>query len=284
MRPRRRYNNTFRGGQAAMRISTFASGSSGNCTLLSYAGTHILIDAGISMKRISASLSLLDLEPKDVSGVLITHEHSDHVCGLATMTKKHHIPIFAPRAAAGYIRRSIAGVDDCLEVITPGVRLCIGDMEITAFSTPHDAPDSVGFTVTADVRFGFCTDLGHITDEVLRALEGVDAAIIEANHDVDMLKAGRYPYFLKKRILSDNGHLSNECCGTLASSLVKSGTQALVLGHLSRENNRPEVAGTTVRGALAMSGVTESDAVRVFTAPPSELRCLTVERNGICWD
>ena len=259
-----------------MHITTLASGSSGNCTLVSAGGTHILVDAGISMKRIGGGLAALGLRPGDLGGVLVTHEHTDHVCGLATMTKQHRIPIYAPRTVANYLRRTIAGVEDYLHIITPGEPFGIGDAVLRAFPTPHDAPESVGYRMDADIRFGFCTDLGHVTDEVLAALEGVDAAVIEANHDEEMLRYGSYPYFLKRRILSDSGHLSNASAGRLAVQLARSGASRLILAHLSRENNLPDLALQAVTGALAEAGF--SPAVSV--APAASAQTVTVTRGS----
>lgn len=259
-----------------MHITTLASGSSGNCTLVSAGGTHILVDAGISMKRIGAGLQAMGLRPADINGVLVTHEHTDHVCGLATMTKYHKIPIYAPRTVANYLRRTIAGVEDYLHTVTPGEPFGVGAAELLAFHTPHDAPESVGYRIDADIRFGLCTDLGHVTDEVLDALTGVDAAVIESNHDEEMLRYGTYPYYLKRRILSDNGHLSNERAGQLAVHLAQGGAGQLILGHLSRENNLPALALQTVTAALSGAGL----APAVSVAPAAERLTVTLEKGA----
>jgi phosphoribosyl 1,2-cyclic phosphodiesterase len=260
-----------------MHITTLASGSSGNCTLVSADGTHILVDAGISMKRIAAGLGTRGLRPCDIDGVVVTHEHADHVCGLATMTKYHKIPIYAPRTVANYLRRTIAGVDDYLTAIVPGEPFGVGGARLRAFRTPHDAPESVGYRIEADISFGLCTDLGHVTDEVLDALVGVDAAVIESNHDEEMLRYGPYPYYLKRRILSDNGHLSNENAGQLAVQLAQGGAAHLVLGHLSKENNAPALALQTVSAALAAAGLTPV----VSVAPAAELMTATVTKGAV---
>lgn len=233
-----------------MRIVTFASGSSGNCALISERGTHLLIDAGISMRRISCCLKDFGITPGQLSGVLITHEHSDHICGLGTMLKKYDMPLYAPRAAAEYLKWNVAGAADVLRVIVPGETVEVGNVSVTPFRTMHDTPESVGYRIEGDSAVGFCTDLGCVTDEVRTALTGVDAAVIEANHDEDMLRYGPYPAQLKRRILSDHGHLSNECSGGLAVFLAEHGTKYIVLGHLSRENNTPLKAHSTVAEAL----------------------------------
>ena len=252
-----------------MRVVTFASGSGGNCTLVGSGGTFILLDAGISMRRIRASLAQQGLTPEAVSAVFITHTHSDHTAGLRTWAKQCAVPIYASAQTAAVLRREMPELTIRLRETGIGESVQTGALEIVAFPTMHDTPGSVGYTVRAGAtRFGMCTDLGCVTDEVFDALCGVRAAVLEANHDVEMLRNGPYPYPLKRRILSDRGHLSNEACGALAASLARSGTEQIVLGHISRENNRPELALETVR-ACAGAGV------ELRAAPPDG--CLTME-------
>lgn len=259
-----------------MRLVTFASGSTGNCALIS-AGGHILIDAGISLRRIRANLSLSGLTPEDVSGVLITHEHSDHISGLAMLVKYHKIPVYAPAAVAGFLRGSIPGIDACLNEIVPGEAFSLGGMNIRAFPTPHDARQSVGYRIESGAVFGFATDMGHVTEEVVSGLLGADAAVIEANHDADMLLGGPYPAYLKQRVLSGRGHLSNEDSAALALRLAESGTRTIILGHLSRENNTPALALRTVRQAL---GVREAV---VCAAPADERLTVDIEERQPCF-
>jgi phosphoribosyl 1,2-cyclic phosphodiesterase len=261
-----------------MQIISFASGSTGNCTLVSTGNTHILIDVGISMRRIKTSLSGIGLDMRELSGILITHEHTDHVSGLAMMTKYYNIPVYAPRTVANHLRWSIAGVDECIREIKVGEPFSICKADVRAFATPHDTPESVGYRIEADVSFGFCTDLGHVTDEVLCGLCGVDAVVIEANHDVEMLRCGQYPYYLKRRILSDNGHLSNDSSGELAVHIAKSGARQIMLGHLSRENNRPELARTAVADALAAAGFKAGIDLTLEVAAPCDTCMLSIQR------
>jgi len=263
-----------------MQVTTFASGSSGNCTLLQCGGTNILIDAGISMKRIKLCLAERGLLPSDISGVFITHEHTDHIKGLKTMTKQFSLPIFAPRTVANHICWSVPGADEVTQIINPGECLDLSGMSVSSFSTPHDTPQSVGYRFEGDISFGFCTDLGHISDEVYCALEGVQAAVLESNHDVDMLKAGAYPLFLKRRILSENGHLSNDTCARLAVNLAKSGLETLILAHISDENNTPGKAIRTVSATL------ESECPDclpvVYVAPKTDILSVKAERGVRC--
>ena len=265
-----------------MQIYTIASGSGGNCTLVKDGDTALLIDAGISTKRIVTALRELDMFPEQLNGILITHEHGDHVCGLNTFIKHYDIPIFAPRTVANHLSWSIAGVDDYLTVLLPGQDYDIKGLTVLPFHTPHDTPESVGYRLTGSNSFGFCTDFGHVTDEILESLRGVDAAVIEANHDIEMLKNGPYPFPLKRRILSDNGHLSNDSCGLLAKELYRHGTRKLVLGHLSRENNLPAIARKCVLGVLSAEGIDTENELVLEIAPENAILKLSVKDEAIC--
>ena len=255
-----------------MRIITFASGSKGNCTLVSCAGHHFLIDCGISMRRIKSSLAAIGLKIEDISAIFITHEHSDHICGLSMLTKYYNIPICAPRTVAKHLRYSIAGVEDCLRVFPTEGKCDFGGVLVSAFHTSHDTEESVGYRFESECVFALATDTGVVTDEMLSGLLGADAVVLESNHDVDMLMSGSYPYTLKRRILSDHGHLSNEACGELAAYLADWGTKYIILGHLSRENNSPARAFHTVKNAL------NGREVLLLVAPESEP--LTLELGG----
>lgn len=233
-----------------MKVSIFASGSGGNCMLLSNGEANILIDAGISMRRIKTALNGEGLDFNDLSGVLITHEHSDHISGLKMLTKHHALPVYAPHTIANRLRGMLPELEPCLHIIGVGQPFSLGGFKVTAFHTPHDTDESVGYRVEGGGCFAMATDMGHVTEEVLEALTGADTVLIEANHDVDMLSYGPYPVYLKRRILSNRGHLSNENCGKLARYLCQHGTRQIILGHLSKENNRPDIALATVRAEL----------------------------------
>ena len=248
-----------------MRIVTFASGSTGNCCLVSDGGVNVLIDAGISARRIVQGLGVLGLAPQDVCGVLITHEHSDHISGLPVLVKRTGMRIFAPSELGEVLKRVKPELSESIDYIPTDGGLCVGDVRITAFPTPHDASASFGYRIEGSEVFAFATDTGHISDELLEGLQGADTVVIEANHDKVMLKNGPYPPFLKQRVLSKHGHLSNDDCAKLACLLADSGTRQIILGHLSQQNNTPEAAETAVSEALSGRNV------KIYTAPANKL-------------
>ena len=232
-----------------MTFVSFASGSSGNCYLLTEGRAAVLLDTGISLRRIKTGLARRALTPDDLSAVLITHEHSDHVAGLPMLLKYYkNVKVYAPQTVAHALERAAAGLEGRIVPIPVGESVALKNFTLTAFPTMHDTPESVGYVLTGkDARFGVCTDTGCVTAEML-----------------DALAYGPYPVYLKRRILSDRGHLSNEACAQLACDLAKTGVRSLVLGHLSRENNRPGLAERAVREALDGEGFS---AVTLRVAP-----------------
>ncbi len=253
-----------------MEVRVFASGSSGNCLLVSDGGTHILIDAGISMRRIQTSLARCSLAWQDLTGVLITHEHSDHISGLPMLLKYHPMPVCAPHTVASRLLGQLPQAADLLRIIPVGEAFPLGEMTVMAFHTPHDTDESVGYRLAGSAVYAHATDTGSVTEELLRGLSGADTVLIEANHDERMLRDGPYPFYLKKRILSARGHLSNGDCALLARTLAEQGTRRIILGHLSRTNNRPELALSAVRAAL------EGTSAELYCAGPDGLECVTV--------
>ena len=255
-------------------IHTIASGSSGNAALVSRGGTHILLDAGVSARRVSAALAELGLSPQDLSAICITHSHSDHISGLATMVKRWDVPIYATAPCGRQLSCRIAGLEAKLRSIGPGDSFPLGEITATAFPTSHDAPGSCGFRFDG---VGVLTDSGYVTEEARETLSGVSLLLLEANHDIDLLRSGPYPYYLKERILSDQGHLSNESAAVFAAEMARRGTGEFVLAHLSAENNTPERALSAVRRALADAGFD----LPLETAPRSGLsRCFGREGAG----
>ncbi len=251
-----------------LEFCTFASGSGGNSALVSCGRTHILIDAGISMRRITSALREMGLTPSDLSAVLITHEHVDHVSGLSTMTRYYRVPVYASGKTAAALLESHPSLGGVLNAFEAGACFEIGGAAIHSFRTPHDTPESVGYRIHDGERtFAVLTDLGYVPDSVYEAVKGSDAVILEANHDVGMLESGPYPAFLKKRILGDRGHLSNEVSGYLARRLIESGTRHIVLAHLSKENNLPQLAYSTVSRLISSSGAVMGSDCALTVAP-----------------
>lgn len=207
------------------------------------------------MRRIVTALARTGLTMDDIGGVLITHEHSDHISGLKMLFKHHYIKVFAPRTVAFHLRGILPEIEDHLHIIPIGEDFRLGGLCIRAFHTSHDTDESVGYRVSAGSEvFAIATDMGCVTEEVYSGLRGANAVLIESNHDEEMLRYGPYPVYLKRRVLSDRGHLSNPCCASLAARLAAEGTGKIILGHLSRTNNDPGRAMRESAAALAGLG------------------------------
>ena len=221
------------------RIYPLFSSSKGNAVFLGTAAGGILIDAGVSLRRLKTAMSRCGLPPEAIRAVFITHDHSDHIAGLPMLTKQLAVPVYAQHITGQHLLEKccIAEGGECFE-ITGTVSIC--DMEITPFDTPHDTDQSCGYRITMpDGRIcAVCTDLGCVTDTVAQGVTGCDLVLLEANYDEQMLRTGPYPDYLKARIASDRGHLSNAASGAFARRLIESGTTRLLLGHLSQENKR----------------------------------------------
>ncbi len=261
-------------------VHTLASGSTGNALLLSCGESHILLDAGISCRRVTAALRELGLEPGSLSAILITHTHADHISGLQTLLKRCGAPLFATERAGRELAWRLPDAEARLEVLDFGAPRSIGDVVVTAVPTSHDAPGSCGFRLdTADGAVGVLTDTGYVTDEAADALLGVDLAVLEANHDIETLRSGPYPYYLKQRILGPQGHLSNVDAARFAAALAESGASEIVLANLSRENNTPAMAQTAVEQALSAAGVSPLLSVAPRDCPgPAHVVC----RRSVC--
>ncbi len=232
---------------SSIRIVSLYSGSKGNSFLVGSRKGYILIDAGKTAKKLCAALSDAGVSPDEIRAVFITHEHSDHISALDAYLKKHPVPVHALEGCVPKLSESEA-VAQCLCSHPPLYSETVCGMTVTAFPTPHDSRASTGYRVEIpnDVgglfRLGYATDIGHVSKEVEQALTGCDAVILESNHNTEMLASGPYPYYLKQRIASRRGHLSNPDCAALAARLCMSGTRALMLAHLSQENNTPDLA------------------------------------------
>ena len=234
-----------------MRMCSIASGSSGNCIYVGSDNHHILIDAGISGKRVEAGLRELELSGKDIDGILLTHEHSDHIKGLGVLARKHGVPLYATPGTAGAVKAmsGLGRIDDSLFVeIHADQDFQIGDLKVSPFHISHDAAEPVAYRIACgEKKMAVATDLGVYTDYTVEHLKGLDVLLLEANHDIHMLQVGAYPYYLKQRISGDLGHLSNETAGKLLCEVLHDDLKAIVLGHLSKENNYAELAYETVK-------------------------------------
>ena len=233
-----------------MRAVALASGSTGNSTLLQWEGGSLLIDAGISARRVRTMLRAEGTELSDLAAILITHDHSDHISGLQVLLRQCACPVYAMPGTANMLRAILRGHESRFHD-APSGGFWLRDALITPIPTMHDASESCGWRVqTPEGTFGLCTDLGVVTEDVVEGLCGADLALIESNHDVNMLLHGPYPPYLKRRIRSEFGHLSNEDAAELAVTLCANGTKSLILGHISRHNNTPAMALETVSAAL----------------------------------
>ncbi|MDR0964815.1 MAG: MBL fold metallo-hydrolase [Clostridium sp.] len=243
-----------------MRLCSIASGSSGNCIYVGSQTAHVLVDAGISGQRTQEALTRLDLSVADIDAIFITHEHSDHVQGLSILEKKRAIPIYATEGTIATIQKTKTGMsmDPSLFVaLRPDEKISIKDLQIHPMKISHDAADPVAYRISyGKTKIGICTDLGAYDDYTVESLRGMDALLLEANHDMVMLQRGSYPYRLKQRILGERGHLSNEACGRLLCRLLHDGLRHILLGHLSQENNLPSLAYEAVRLELTLSNST----------------------------
>lgn len=244
-------------------IASLASGSSGNCYVVKTENTCILVDAGISGKQIFERLATLGIDGLP-SAVLVTHEHSDHISGLAAMLKKK-IPVYTSEGTLEALKEKglIADDRECAAMsFKTGEAFCIGDLNVSSFRLSHDAADPCGYSFSADdARVTILTDTGYVTDESFSYMQRSDLLVLESNHDVSMLRIGRYPWFLKQRILSDKGHLSNDAAAEALAKLLKADSlfgrdtkRTVLLAHLSKENNFPQMAMATLSNVLESEG------------------------------
>ena len=251
-----------------LRFAPLFSGSSGNAIYVGCDGAHILVDAVVSGARVLSALNGVGVAPGALDGILVTHEHADHIQGVGVLSRKLDVPVFATAGTWAAMEGKIGAIapkNQC--VIEPEIGFFLGPVEITGFSTPHDAAESVGYLFELDAaRFALATDLGCVRDGWMKYVAGADAVLLESNYDPDMLQAGPYPYDLKKRILSRRGHLSNDDAAAAAVKLAEAGAKQIVLGHLSKENNFPELAMRCSELALNAAGIVPGEDVDLRVA------------------
>ena len=261
-----------------LRFQSFGSGSSGNCYFIGNASIGLLIDAGIGVRSIRKCLRNLGLDFENLWGVFVTHDHADHIKAVGPMGEKHRVPIYTTRSVHEGIQRSYCVTEKLYtskKYIEKNETVVVGDFKVTAFPVSHDATDNVGYTVEyKEQRFTFATDLGYIGKEVAAHLALADFIVLEANYDVQMLEQGSYPIHLKRRIAADTGHLSNDQAGLYLAENYNGKLQHVFLCHLSRENNLPNIAYTTIQNYLENKQVVVGKDVQLITLDrltPSEI-------------
>jgi len=259
----------------AVSVTVLASGSKGNCTLVSSSGTRLLIDAGLSCRELLRRLLLGGQDPRSIDAVLITHEHADHVAGLRVLARRLKIPVYMSAPTYQEYQRFVRDAAgrrvniERREVFSAGRMFRIGDIEVTPFTIPHDAVDPVGFTLQSDgVKIGICTDLGYMPASVRNHLRGCQVLMIESNHDLELLRGGPYPWSVKQRVMSRVGHLSNDALADFLTSDYDGGAEFLILAHLSEQNNHPEIARMSAERALG--GQRDLLRNRLMLAPQHE--------------
>lgn len=235
-----------------MKVAAIASGSSGNCVYVAHKDTHLLVDAGISGKRIEDALLSFQTAPEALSGILITHEHVDHIQGIGVLARRYGVPLYGTAETLVGLMKGRTNIgripEELLHEIKPGETIWFPNLTATAHSVSHDAANPVCYTFAADgIRAAMVTDLGTYSEEIYEAIRNVQILYLEANHDVNMLMVGTYPYLLKQRILGERGHLSNDTAAELLCRALHKDLQCVMLAHLSKENNMPELAYETVR-------------------------------------
>jgi phosphoribosyl 1,2-cyclic phosphodiesterase len=254
----------------SVRICVLGSGSSGNSTFVATERTRLLVDAGLSYREIKRRLRKVGEDPSHLDAVLITHEHSDHVAGLPVMARKIRSPFFVTRLTQG--RLEWGETTPRVEIFQAGQRISIGDIEIDSFTVPHDAIDPVAFCFRAEgLKIGVVTDLGYMPESVKHQIHGCHLLVLESNHDLEMLRVGPYPWFVKQRVMSRVGHLSNHAVSHFLSAEFDRSSQILVLAHLSEHNNHPEIARAAAAGALRTAGAGETRLVLAEQRQPTEV-------------
>ncbi len=251
-------------------LCTIASGSSGNCIYIGTDKHKILVDAGISGKRITAGLEQIGVQPDEIQGVFITHEHSDHIKGAGIISRKYNWPIYATKATWDVMleENKIGKIlPHNIKIVDSGKGMNFSGLEIMPYSIYHDAADPVGYTFSYEKKkMSIATDLGHVDQKIINALKDSHLILLESNHDVGMLQAGGYPYYLKQRILGENGHLSNELAAKALLGVYNENLEHAILGHLSRENNFPDLAYITTKNELQNNGIEIGKDIKVSVA------------------
>lgn len=228
----------------------------GNCLFIESENTKLLVDAGVSLKKIEAGLESLNVSPSSLDGIIVTHEHSDHIQSLGNLSKKFNLPVFANQETFDNMPKQTDKIAaENINKFKNKEKFSINDIDIIPFDIPHDAANPSGFNISCNNdKISIATDIGHITNEILKQLEGSKFILLESNYDSEVLKYSKYPFLLKQRIAGPNGHLSNELASKVINYLMKDNLQIAMLGHLSKESNFPELAYQTVVNEIMHSG------------------------------
>lgn len=244
------------------------SGSSGNSLFVETSNTKVLIDAGVSSKKIENALTDLSIDPSSLDGILVTHEHIDHVQGLGTLSKKFHLPVFVNQETLDAMPKQRDKIpDEQIKIFKVSDKFSIGDLEIKPFSIPHDAANPCGFNLwKGKKKISIATDIGHMTTPILKNLEESLFIMLEANYDPEVLRCSSYPFSLKSRIAGPTGHLSNQMAGKTISYLLQSGLKTAMLGHLSKQSNFPELAYQTVFDELMENQSFDTNTIQLSVA------------------
>lgn len=266
-----------------MKFSVLASGSTGNAIYVETEEARLLIDAGLSGKRIEQLMSEVDIDPTSLDALLVTHEHADHIKGLGIMARRYNLPIFANGPTWDVLPPLIGEVNEAQkQIFETGAVKQFGNLTVESFGISHDAAEPMGFCFyEGDLKLSLTTDTGYVSEKVKAKISGSDVMIFESNHDVEMLRMGSYPWSIKRRILSDYGHLSNEMAGDALIDIMNGDTDRVYLAHLSKDNNIPQLAHLTVKNILEEHGITEGKDITLFeTYPDKPTAMYEIKKKG----
>ncbi len=254
----------------SIEFTTLASGSKGNSVYIGTKDTKILIDAGLSGSKIESVLKDINVSLDDIDAIFVTHEHADHIDGVGVISRRHNLPVYATEGTWNNMAEKIGKISKHNKrLVYKDEGILLNDMFIRPFAVPHDAKDPVCYSVLYNgIKICVATDMGHITRDVIENIRHSSALVLESNHDVNMLKAGSYPYALKERVLGKYGHISNETCGKLLSCVMNDKLKNVFLGHLSQDNNTPDLAYLTVANTLEEFGIKAEKDVNLHIAKP----------------
>lgn len=245
-----------------IRFTVLASGSTGNATIIDTSEAKLMVDAGLSARRLEQLMEMREMNPRDLDGIVVTHEHSDHIKGLRVLARKYELPVYANEKTWKAMEKHAGDIpDNNRHVVETGETLTFGKLEVDTFAISHDAAEPMGLCFSLDgMKLGLATDLGYVSDKVLAKIIDADVLVLESNHDIEMLRVGTYPWNIKRRILSDVGHLSNEAAGEVLSKIMEAGrVRRVYLAHLSRDCNMMDLAKLTVQSVVEENGYSLSE-------------------------